>query len=265
MATLVGKLDALHDRFQGLERQVDSDIKAWRDAEDSTVDAMKDAVRRLEQTMDSEVSRRQEAHKSLQSSFEAQVATVQDKLQAVFLDRFEQVATAIDSLGDRMSDVEKEFSQSRDRYIKESQDSAALAKQALANLQNNFVQDVDARKERERIVHMKVDDLQANTAEKTKQELQIYEQRFHRFQADMQESHRVREVAHGRFQETTMTELEAVKQGAVKEAKVRAQADDDIVNALNQYTGQMQEAMRSVSLHHLDMTGFHKGASFTSG
>merc|ERR1711904_590982 len=102
-------LSALSERFSGFERQMEMETKARKDSEENALNSVKDNVSRLEKTLNAEIKRRVEANKALQGMFESQMATVQDKLEAVFLERFDQLHGQVDSLNDRMSVVEKDF------------------------------------------------------------------------------------------------------------------------------------------------------------
>merc|ERR1719409_1243505 len=119
------KLAALNDSFYGFERQLQQDVKAKKDIEDTQINAIRDHIARLEKTLNSEIKRRVEANKALQAMFDSQMATVQDKLEAIFVERFEQLHTAVDSLNTRMSVVEKDFTASREQYVHDIEDKSA--------------------------------------------------------------------------------------------------------------------------------------------
>merc|ERR1719272_728237 len=111
------------------------ETKARKDNEESALNSVRDNIVRLEKTLNSEIKRRVEANKALQAVFEAQMATVQDKLEAVFLERFDQLHSAVDSLNDRMGVIEKDFSQSRERYVRDVEDKSAMVAKDVASLQ----------------------------------------------------------------------------------------------------------------------------------
>merc|ERR1712187_818029 len=93
----------------------------------------------------------------------------------------------------------------------------------------------------------KIDKLQAHTTEKFKHERHICEQKFNRLADDLEDNRQTRERENKRFQDSAKAEIEAVKQSCEAETRARAQADDDIVTALNHDTKGLQEALRSVS------------------
>merc|ERR1719453_2627476 len=132
------------------------ETKARKDSEESALNAVRDNIARLEKTLNAEIKRRVEANKALQSVFEAQIATVQDKLEAVFLERFDQLHSAVDSLNDRMSVVEKDFSASREQYVRDIEDKNSLVAKDVSGLQNAFMNERSDRKERETLIAAKL-------------------------------------------------------------------------------------------------------------
>eukprot|EP00397_Hematodinium_sp_SG-2012_P040999 GEMP01045058.1.p1 GENE.GEMP01045058.1~~GEMP01045058.1.p1 ORF type:complete len:164 (+),score=40.46 GEMP01045058.1:235-726(+) len=112
------KLGALQDRFNGFERQMESETKQRRDTDENKVSMVRDSMTKLEKTLNSEIKRRVEANKALQAMFESQIATVQDKLEAVFCERLDQLQSSVDSLNDRMSLVERDFTMEREKYVR---------------------------------------------------------------------------------------------------------------------------------------------------
>merc|ERR1719428_2318000 len=110
---------------------------------------IKDDMSKLERTLNSEIKRRVEANKALQGMFESQIATVQDKLEAVFVEKLDRLQNRVDTLNDRMGVVEKDFSQSREKYIRDIEDKNQMVSKDVASLQTTFRQEKADRKERE--------------------------------------------------------------------------------------------------------------------
>merc|ERR1712151_824497 len=112
--------------------------KGRKDQEETQLNSLRDNIARLEKTLNSEIKKRVEANKALQGMFEAQMATVQDKLEAGLLDRLDQLHSAVGSLNDRVDAVEKDFSQAREQYICDIEDKSAMVAKDAANLQQAF-------------------------------------------------------------------------------------------------------------------------------
>lgn len=242
------KVNALNERFSGFERQMEMETKTRKENDDSALGSLKDNIARLEKTLNAEIKRRVEANKALQGMFESQMATVQDKLESVFLERFDLLHSAVDSLNDRMDIVEKDFMQSREQYIRDIEDKSAMVVKDVSNLQTVFQNERSDRKERETLIAAKIRDLEARTAEKFTQEHQTCEQKYNLLHEELLESKMVREDNDKRFQDYIIEEVAALKNGLVVESQTRENADDHIVHALHHYSKALQEGLRIVNV-----------------
>jgi len=239
------KLASLSERFSGFERQMEMETKARRESDESHTNGLRDNIARLEKTLNAEIKRRVEANKALQGMFEAQMATVQDKLEAGLLDRLDQLRSAVGSLNDRVDSVEKDFSQAREQYIRDIEDKSAMVAKDAASLQTSFQNERADRKEREMLIVAKLRDLDARTAERLASEQAAMERRYAELREELDVA--VREDGDKRFQDYILEEMAALKNGLVVETQMREHADDDIVNALNHYTRAIQDALRVVN------------------
>merc|ERR1719301_112132 len=202
---------------------------------------------KLGKTLNSEIKRRVEANKALQGMFESQIATVQDKLEAIFVERLDQLQASVDSLNDRMGIVERDFSMEREKYIRDIEDKNAMVAKDVNNLQNAFENEKVDRKERELRITKKLGDHETRTQGKFEQEQNAREQKYQSLREELEESKRMREKGDEKFQTFILEEVAALKNGLVMESQAREQADDDIVQALNHYTKALQDALRIVN------------------
>lgn len=238
-----GKLTALSDRFNALERQVQGQQEP-RNGE--TADVMA-GVARIEYLIGTEIHRRADSQKAMQMTVETQVADAQGSLESLFLERYDHMHSILEAMGDRVCTVEKDFSASRELYVRDMEEKSGAIDQDMSSLRSSFQQEAAERAESEKHLHQMVQALEAKTAEKLYHERNMFEHKFGRLHSDFEESKRVREEQRARYEAEVAAELSRV-QGAIANArKAREQADDDIVNALNHYTRSLQEALRSAS------------------
>merc|ERR1719161_1504425 len=241
------KLGMLQQRFHGFEREMEMETRSRKTNDESKLGTIKDDMSKLERTLNSEIKRRVEANKALQGMFESQIATVQDKLEAVFVERLDRLQSRVDSLNDRMGVVEKDFSQSREKYIRDIEDKNQMVAKDVASLQGTFRQEKVDRKEREQATALKLRDHAARTSAKFEEEEKIREAKYQALREELEESKRLRERGDDKFQAFILEEVAALKNGLVVETQTREQADDDTVNALNHYTHVLQDALRVVN------------------
>lgn len=240
-------MGALVERFSGLERQVEAETKARKDNEDMTLHSISETLSRLQMTMQAEIQRREEGNANIQVLFDSKVSSMQDKLEEIFLERFDQVHSTIDSLSDRMAAIEKGFSSSRGRYVKEAEDRAVRVARDVQTLRTAMKEEFESRREREGHAAARLREVEAATAEKFMRGQQICDQKFEHLLQSLQESRICREAGDRRFQARVIEEVSSLKDSLVCETQAREQSDDDIVNALNHYTKELQKALRVIN------------------
>merc|ERR1719453_2000114 len=116
--------------------------------------------------------------------FESQISTVQDKLEAIFVERLDQLQASVDSLNDRMGIVERDFSQEREKYIRDIEDKNALVAKDVNFLQNAFENEKCARQEREAQIAKRLGDHEYRTESKFDQERGCRETKYSALQED---------------------------------------------------------------------------------
>jgi len=203
----------------------------------------------LEQTLNSEIKRRVEANKALQAMFESQISSIQDRLEAIFIDRLDKLQLSVDSLSDRMSTVERDFTLTREQYIQDIEEKNGTVAKDTNAMQNSFENEKVDRKERELAISKRLGDHEARTAAALEAQADSREQRYQSLRGELEEIRRAREKGDDKFQTFVLEEVAAVKNGLVAESRAREQADDDIVQALNHYTKCLQDALRIINQH----------------
>lgn len=239
------KLAAVSGRFSGFERQMEVECKARKDVEEAEYSKLKDNITRLEKTLNSEIKRRVEANKALQGMFEAQMATVQDKLEAGLMERLDQLQEAVGSLNERVDTVERDFSQTREQYIRDIEDKSSMVAKDASQLQQSFQNERADRKERETLIVARLRDLDARTTDRLAAETKALDQAYTELREELEVA--VKDDGDKRFQDYILEEMAALKHGLVVETQMREQADDDIADALKHYTKSIQDALRVVN------------------
>jgi len=243
------KIGALRDKFASFQSQWADETK-HRIARDSTkLDDTKENMMKLESTLNSEIKRRVEANKSLQSLFEHQISTIQERLESVFIDRLELLQQSVDTLADRMGNVEKDFTLTRERYIQDIEDKNAVVAKDVNGMQSAFESEKIDRKERELAISKKLGEHETRTQAAFESQVVNREQKYSSLRAELDQIKRSREKGDDKFQTFILEEVAAVKNGLSMESQDREQADDDIVQALNHYTKCLQDALRIINQH----------------
>lgn len=181
--------------------------------------------------------------------FESQIASIQERLEAIFIDRLDKNQVGVDSLADRISTVEREFTMTREQYIQDIEDKNAVVAKNVNGMQNAFENEKIDRKERELMISRKIGDHESRTQASSEAQTHAREQKYQQLRGELEEIKRLRERGDDKFQTFILEEIAAVTNGLVSESHIREQADDDIVQALNHYTKALQDTLRIINQH----------------
>lgn len=243
------KIGALREKFSNFQNQWESETKHRIQRDSTKLDDTKEAMSKLEGTLNSEIKRRVEANKALQTLFEHQIQSIQERLESVFIERLDKLQCAVDSLGDRMGAVERDFTLTREQYIQDIEDKNAVVAKDVNSMQNAFENEKIDRKERELAVSRKLSEHETRTQAAFETQTASREQKYSSLRSELDQIKRSREKGDDKFQTFILEEVASVKNGLTAEGQQREQADDDIVQALNHYTKCLQDALRIINQH----------------
>jgi len=242
MANRLG--NQLQSNLEVFEKNNQVDMRSRQDREEQELRVINETMARLETTLNREVQRRDDTNKAIQGMFEAHMATVQDKLEAGLVVKLDGLIVSVDALNKRVENMEKEFTEARECYTRDTEDKSTMVAKDLVSLRQKFQQEFAERKDRETLIIAKLRDLQERSEQKLNTDLKLLEEQTAELNESLQVSVRQEE---SRFQEWVFQELAALRNGLTVESQTRQHSDDEIVSALNQYTSSVTEAMRVIN------------------
>lgn len=236
------RLLELRGRISGFEQQLEDEARTRKENEENRVSAIRDSIINLDKTLNAEVKRRVEANKALQSMFEAQIATVHEKMDATFAEKLDQLQTAVEKLCDRLTLVEEDLRETGLLTTVE-QKCSAVSKEVSA-LQGQLEAESNARQSREGATMKQLGTIEQFAESKFDEERAQRERSFATIREEIEEARETRIDDEEKFQNFSLEEISTLKNNLDEEGKIREQADDDIVQALNCYTEVLQHALR---------------------
>merc|ERR1719161_2234354 len=172
------KIGILREKFAGFQNQWEVETKHRIDRDSTKLDGVKESMMKLEQTLNSEIKRRVEANKALQAMFESQIAAIQDRLEAIFVDRLDKLQSSVDGLSDRMGTVERDFALTREQYIQDIEEKNAVVAKDTNSMQNAFENEKVDRRERELAISKKLGDHESKTRAVLEEQSGAREQKY---------------------------------------------------------------------------------------
>ncbi|CAJ1408396.1 unnamed protein product [Effrenium voratum] len=248
-AMMQAKISSLREKFSSFQSQWEEDTRSRIDRDSSKLAGVKEGMMKVVQSVQSEIREREEANKALGTMFESQVQAIEDRLEAVFMEKLDRLGSSVATLGERMAQVEHDFADTREKQMQE----AVLRNQRLAQEVANSVsaqeKETAERKVREDSLAKQLSDYEVQTRAALKAQAQLREQKYQALRAQLDSLKQQRETGDDEINSYAADKVVGIKAMLAAEARARAQADDDIMQALKHYTTCLQDALRIINQH----------------
>lgn len=247
---LRNKLVDVGQRFIGFDKVIEDDTIKRRDIEVQKFSAAQEGLTKLEKALNSEIRRRVEANKQVQTLTESLANNMLERLQANILVKIEKLAGSIESLTLRCAALEKGISQFRGELPTKLQvDTAALVKE-ISELRRQMEIDRAKRIERDTSLLRRLSEMEAFEASQFEQGLAALQHTYTQIKAEIDGLARTEEATDSKtekFRAFILEEISGMKNTLAVSGQAREQTDDEIVQAMNQYTNALQRGLHSAN------------------
>ncbi|CDI76042.1 SF-assemblin, putative [Eimeria acervulina] len=240
------QLSTVGERFAGFKTSIADDSRKRKQIDEQRYQEIKDSIVAVEKTLNQEIKRRVDANKTLQQISEQMANEMLDRLQLRIVKYIESLTVSMDMLITRCESLEKGLAQMKgDLPSKLAQDFAALQREA-ATLRQAFAAETKNKNERESLACKKLGELQLLVDSKFEAEIAVRQEQLNLIKREVERLVKGDE-AHEQFRAFIMEELMALKNGLALATQAREQSDDEIIQAINQYTTALQKGLRTIN------------------
>ncbi|KAL8454930.1 hypothetical protein Emag_001296 [Eimeria magna] len=207
---------------------------------------IKDSIVALEKTLNQEIKRRVDANKTLQQISEQMANEMLERLQMRIVKHIESLTVSMDMLITRCESLEKGLAQMKGELPnKLAQDFVVLQREAAA-LRQTFNAETKAKNERDAFACKKLGEIQFLVDSKFEAEIAIRQEQLNLIKREVERLVKGDET-HEQFHAFIMEELSSLKNGLALATQAREQSDDEIIQAINQYTTALQKGLRTIN------------------
>jgi len=239
---LRGKLLDVGQSFVGFDRQVEDDTRRRRATELQRLGEIHEGLARLERALNVEIKRRIEISKSSHRTCEHVLGDMLGRVQSKLIERFEHLTHSIESLQGRCLTLERGMQQFRGELPSKLQVETASLVRGLQDLGQDFEVDRRRRSEQDAYFLRVISEAEHGVDVRMESELIGLERRAETLQQlseDFAAPNAERETA----QEAVLQDIVTMKTAFAREKKVRQQTDDEVVQAINEYTGALHRSI----------------------
>jgi len=245
--SISGKLNAMADNFNTFYGDLEEETSLRKQAEETRVVRMERELQKIEQVLATETKRRIEAGKALQNMFEAKVQAMQKEFKAELRASYEPLQAQIDALVSRVELLEVTMENERRDREKEIQKANKEVLDKFAVHQKQFEIEKVTRLQREAQTLKRVGDEVFRIQQKITSERTAREAAIVLMKDDFMTAHKAREKADEVFKSEMLRKMASVEKDLEVETKNREASEEQLVNALNDYTRALQDGLRIVN------------------
>lgn len=240
---LRSKLLDMGTSFLGFDKVVEEDTMRRRQVEHQRVQEVLDGLARLEKRLNVETKRRLEANTNSQEVMDKLLSDMLIRIQGRILDRFELLSQSVESLFTRLLTLERGIQQFKGELPSNLQVETATLFQAIRELNNNFQDDRRQRLETDQFLLRRIEESDCNVDVRIEQELVVLERCAEAIQGDLEEFSAEAETPVPSKWVGLLENLAQMRGSIAKEAQRRETVDDQVVQAINQYTSALQRTL----------------------
>lgn len=241
------KLEHVTERFAGLWTDLEQEKQNRRIAESTRLQMFQESVTRLEKSLEAEVKRRAESDKQLQVHFEGEIRTLQERSAVQLSEMQVALKGAVESLSNRVQDLHSLIREEREQRRSDIEHLAT----SLVGKVNECVQALDEERNsrvQEQAISLKRfgEDL-ITISQRVDQEKMMREGELSSLRSEVHEALGNRNVTDEQFKNAALDEISNLKASLQLEREERVAEDDEIVQAINDYTKALQEGLKLVN------------------
>jgi len=245
--SISGKLNAMADNFNTFYGDLEEETSLRKQAEETRAVRIERELEKIEQVLATETKRRIEAGKALQNMFEAKVQAMQKEFKAELRACFEPLQAQIDALVSRVELLEVTMENERRDREKEIQKANKEVLDKFAVHQKQFEVEKVTRLQREAQTLKRVGDEVFRIQQKITSERTAREAAITLMKDDFMTAQKAREKADEIFKSEMLRKMASVEKDLEVETKNREASEEQLVNALNDYTRALQDGLRIVN------------------
>jgi len=247
---LRNKLIDVGQRFVGFDKTIEGDTVKRKQEEVQKVTSAQEGLMKLEKALNSEIRRRVDANKQVQAMTETLANDMLERLQTNILARVEKLAASIESLTRRCTALEKGISQFRGEMPSKLQvDTAALVKE-ISEMRRQMELDKKNRVERDTVLLKRLAEMESHEAAQFEAEAGQLTSEIDQLRNQVDSLAKTEEVDDTRtekFRAFIIEEISGMKNTLAVSGQAREQTDDEIVEAMKQYTNALQKGLHAAN------------------
>merc|ERR1712038_84039 len=223
---------------------------ARREKDEQCIAELRYSISNMDLNLTQEIKRRIESIKELEQISAKNISAMEDKLYAAMEDRVQCIEFRLKNMEEKVHELNERMEEERNRVPKDIEQRGRELKDMMQSFQEEFAAERRDRLAREGKIMKQLADHTAEMRAAWEEESQKREECVAELKKRLEDHENNRAQADYGFESLIKRELDSLRKDVEQERSERMAEDDEIVEALNRYTENLQN-----SLSTLTMTG----------
>lgn len=229
-------------KFDEFNELLNLDIVGRKNEEEESFNDVRNRIIRLERCIHTEIRRRVETTKGLQVLTENMANIMLEGLQKQILQRIAKIAEDLENLDYRCERLSANIRESKRTIPLKLQENTQYLERAISDLKLILRSQDSSFQERELQINRMIDTMKRTI--ETKLEKESANSKEHLGDLCQLIDTKMTNIQQSDFHEFITTEIDGLKEALQTASATREKSDDEIVQALNQYTSALQKSLR---------------------
>lgn len=200
-----------------------------------------------ERALTVETQRRIQSTHSIQKNCTMKVQEMERNFERILSERSFRMEERLVSVQQKLEELTARFQEEKETVPKDMEARGEELKKMLDLFQKELSEERNDRLNREGRILKQMDDLSSSLFKATEEETIIRDMQAKQLQMRIEENERLRTQSEYELQLKVQNEMSELQGMIEREKEERAVGDDEIINALNKYTQQLQSSLSVIS------------------
>eukprot|EP00922_Rhytidocystis_sp_ex-Travisia-forbesii_P039064 GHVS01058163.1.p1 GENE.GHVS01058163.1~~GHVS01058163.1.p1 ORF type:complete len:255 (-),score=48.43 GHVS01058163.1:256-1020(-) len=241
---LRNRLSVVKERFEGFDDAIAEEAKRRKETDDIRYQCYTESLFRIQQALNTEVQRQSEASKALRESLQKMTNDMLGGLQTEVVKRIEANQLEVHSLAVRCQKLEGHLADMKGQMPSQLQADAVVLFRDIRQLKEGLDVDRTDTANRDTQIGKALSELQQMIQTKVTEEASGRDEQLGFLKGGLDRLSRSGDSKVQQFRGLVFEEMTNLKNGLTVATQSREQSDDEILQALQQYTNSLQKGLR---------------------
>lgn len=201
----------------------------------------------MENALSAEIKRRVDLNRSMERQCQAHISSLQTEVERVLDERTSKISSHLASLEEKVLELNQRLEEEKVNIPRDIEQKGAELQDILRGFQDEFSTEKRDRLNREGRILKQLHDFESHVNSSLEDVTTERDEMVQNLRSRMEERYQQQKAADSRFQKLIESELGALKLDIKQEISERKKEDDEIVEALNRYTKNLQSSLAVIS------------------